>query len=330
MTVRTQAAYNFHVFRGRQARQKRLIYLKIYADNTPEEVRTNTNELIEDLESSPEQDDREALFFGLDFNDKPIGFASIVYYPSKMVGFFDEMAIAKEYRSFSAFAVFVDFIKDHCYRTFPDGRCYVVELSHSTAQREAGLGKERFGRLLHTAGFKRAVAPYFMPHAPLVTNFNESRASLFILDTQGYKQFDSEFFLSIVHLAYYRHYLEWVKKFEQPAFKEKYKRLLDILYDRIENDVRGRDFIALNGNGLSEDFQDTNETPVSEQPVQQGLRIANYALAVLVPSTLSVAVTFTEAPLVVAMVVIPTAIFVGIFIAFRRFRQKVSRFFGIQ
>lgn len=330
MTGRTRAAYHFHVFRGREARQKRLVYLKIYADNTPEEVRTNTNELIDDLESSPHQDDREALFFGLDYNDTPIGFASVVYYPSKLIGFFDEMAISKEYRSFSIFAVFVDFIKDHCYHIFPDGRCYVVELSHSTAQREAGLGKERFGRLLHTAGFKRAVAPYFMPHAPLITNTTESRASLYILDTQGYKQLESEFFLSIVYVTYYRHYWEWIKKFEKPAFAEKYKQILDSFYEAIEQKVRERDFIILNGYGVSEDFQEAYETPVATPPVQQGLKVANYAVAVLVPSMLTVAVSFTEAPLVVALIVVPTAVFVSLFIAFRRFRQKVSQFFGIQ
>ena len=234
--------------------------LRIYNSTTPNDIKTNTNEISKWLTENRAEDTFELLLFVLYSNNDVIGLAMLSYISKYQLVVYDYIALKDEYRVNAVLFSYINLIQNYMCLNKYDVAYYVVEISNKNEGKSVDKESRLFKKLICLEGFGRIKAKY--QTLPLGLEHYESSfdAFLYIKSNDNLNTISKETFMGIVHAIYYEYYLAWYAPILTPeklkAFKEEkidycYNMLKENLSEDIQFDIEYADCPML-GNILIE------------------------------------------------------------------------------
>jgi hypothetical protein len=261
-------------------------YLKIYLENIAPENRTDTNELIGFLENP--LDDRRIMYFGLQYDGVPCGFASLMFYPSAAVAIADHVAIDTRVRGMGAFFALVDQASSYLdeVNIVPD---YIVaEVMRRSQSLQGEINPAQLIRLLRVIGFRVLRIPYVAPHSGIMDHPDRYQSALMVIPRQPINEIPAEECARLVELIYYGHYLKWYSRVWPRTRTDSYRGALDRCFEVVARRIADSQFVRLNGALL------TPEEYLPGQEVAAHTRNFTYAALFLIPIALTLAVSLAQ------------------------------------
>jgi hypothetical protein len=319
---RLASGFSLTVFERRNAKSRQLApYLVLYASNFGSEHRTKTNELVEFLQTPP--DDRKIVYFGLDREGEPIGFAALMIYPEKNIGIIDYLVIAPNSRGHAAFFCFCDLIAAYIERQNLALEHLVAEVIVDERNVATTIKPAMLIRLMRVIGFKVARAAYWAPD-PLISHDRDGcKAALMVASRPERKELTASHFMSIVDLVYRKHYGEWYRRAMQPREFQAYAAACEAARRDLEARVSRDGRVILNG------VRDPEGAVLLDTAPRPDLPKIVYILLVALPATIGAAVAFKQEIYIAAWTAAVTLLVLAVGLLFPRLRRAFLRIFQL-
>lgn len=190
--------------------------LRIYSDEMPFNVKTNTNEITYWFERYNKKYEDKLMLFALLFGNKIIGFSQVVYFRNFNFATVDYIAIKKEFRMHTS-CFYSQLLKEIC-RYSKQIKFIVTEID------AMNMALRRLARI---KGFE-SLGDYIQP-AISGSEDTEIMAKLLCKHIGNYEAYiDSK---TVVKTLYFDHYLRWYKPLLTEKDYEMYKKRVGFLYD---------------------------------------------------------------------------------------------------
>lgn len=213
-----------------------LAALKIYSDATPQEIRTNTNEITHWL-SKNDYDSFEMMIFVLYLDGIVIGFSQVTLIPNCEVAILDYISLKENYRLNTIFLMFLSMMQNYIASTNKQVLYYIAEISNKDNGQHIDRESTLYKRIVCLENFGKVESKYV--NLPLgLDNFESEFDSLMYIKTNDkIDSINKETFLSIVKCICYDYYFAWYSEFLLPDQTEIYKSKLDIAFSNIKKAV---------------------------------------------------------------------------------------------
>lgn len=235
--------YSLKVFKDSMD-EKFIDALDIYRKSVPRNEKTNTNEIIWCLDNSNEFNKFTLFLFGLELNNKIIGYAELALIKSTRYIALDYLLIDEKYKTHSALYTFLLLIVEYFSSIKLDYDFIGIEFLTND---DGELSKEELSEF-ELEGFRVVNTLYIQPC--LEINNYDSRHEAFLLIYQRNtlnRIISKDTYLSIIHSIYFDYYFEWDSHFlNDDIEKVNHYNNLQQTYDKIKGSVT-EDSIILNG-----------------------------------------------------------------------------------
>lgn len=224
--------------------------LAIYNSTTPNDIKTNTNEISMWLGRNDVDNSFELLLFTLYLDNDIIGLAMLSYIPKHKVVIYDYIALKDQYRVNAVLFAYISLIQNYASLNDYDVAYYVVEISNKNDGKSVDKESRLFKKLICLEGFGRVKAKY--QTIPLGLEHYESSfdAFLYIKANDTLEIISKETFIGIIHAIYYEYYLSWytpiltpeeLKVFKEEKIDHCYTSLKKQLSDKIQFEIEYAD-----------------------------------------------------------------------------------------
>jgi hypothetical protein len=217
--------------------------LTIYNNTTPNDIKTNTNEISKWLNDSISDNTFELLVFILYSNNDVIGLAIMSYISKSQIVIYDYIALKSEYRVNATLFSYINLIKNYMHTNSYDISYYVIEISNKNQGKSIDKESRLFKKILCLEGFGRIIAKY--QTLPLGLEHYESSfdAFLYINSNDNLNIISKDTFFSIVQGIYFDYYLTWYASIltieELKRFKEeKVDRIYNMLKKELSEEIQ--------------------------------------------------------------------------------------------
>lgn len=235
--------YALKIFKNSEE-DKFLDALDIYIRSVPRNEKTNTNEIMWCLDNSDKFDKFTLFLFGLELNNKIIGYAELALIKSTRYITIDYLLIDEAYKTHSALYTFLLLIVEFFSNIKLDYDFIGIELLTND---NGDVSKEDLSEF-ELEGFRVVNTLYIQPCLEINNYDSQHRALLLIYQRNTSNRIISkDTYLSIVHSIFMDYYFEWDCCFlKNEAEKNGHYNKLQKIYDEIKNSLT-EDSIILNG-----------------------------------------------------------------------------------
>lgn len=133
--------------------------IKIYNDTTPNEIKTNADEITSIL-AEDDYEDFKPFAFILRYNDKTLGFAFLIYLKESRSLLIEYLALDASIRSNSSFLIYLGLLKSYFSDVKLDLSYWLVEISFRNNGKDVDKESRFFRKLLYLENYGKANAPY--------------------------------------------------------------------------------------------------------------------------------------------------------------------------
>lgn len=208
--------------------------LKIYNEETPPGIYTNSNEITKWLDNPEDGSQFEMIIYALYLDNRVIGFAQITYLLVPKVAILDYITLTNSYRVNSAFLVFLSLIQYHLSLSGRSILYYIAEISN----KDGGINIDResafYKRIICLENFGYVNSKYHNIPLGLTNHEDAFESVMYIKTNDNTKYISKETFTDIVSTICYDYYLKWYSKFLEEDELNKYKERLDNCYNSIK------------------------------------------------------------------------------------------------
>lgn len=208
--------------------------LRIYMEETPKEIRTNSNEITHWLDKRPADDSFEMMIFVLYLDNVLIGFSQVTYIKSQQIVILDYISLKSPYRVNSVFLVFLSMIQNYLISSGKQITYYIAEIGN----KDNGINIDResafYKRVICLENYGQVMSKYY--NIPLgIDNYeSEFEALMYIKTNDNISYISKETFLAIVHAICYEYYYVWYSEFLNDEELQLYKEKLDKCFSDIK------------------------------------------------------------------------------------------------
>lgn len=255
--------------------------LQIYMEETPKEIRTNSNEITHWLDKKTPAS-FEMLIFLLYLDNNLIGFSQITYIKSQQIVILDYISLKGSYRANSIFLVFLSMIKNYLISSGRQITYYIAEIGNKDQGRNIDRESAFYKRIICLENFGRVENKYY--NLPLgIDNYESEFESLMYIKTNDSIAYISkETFKAIVHAISYDYYYIWYSDFLNNEELNVYKEKLDKYYDDIIRSSSSHNHISISYPACPLFLQKNNMSNFGAVPIQKKSRINKIILLAVV------------------------------------------------
>ena len=197
--------------------------LKIYIDQTPPDIKTNSNELLSWLDR-PYETHFEVLVFILYCDGEVVGLAMMTYHKHVQAMAYEYIAIEDTYSSFASYFSYLDLLNSYTIENGYDVLYWIVEINNRNGGKDIDKESILFKKLLCLNQFGKVDA--YHQTFPLGLDKDSSfEAVLYIKSNDRIKQISKEKYLKIIE-SIKEYYAIWYKRY-MPS--EEYSQYIQIL-----------------------------------------------------------------------------------------------------
>lgn len=219
--------------------------IKIYNENIPFDIRTASNELTLWLNEDSNKSPFVLYCFVLYINGQVVGFAMETYIKRTKIMVGEYITLDNEYNFETVLFSFLDLMHNYYRVNSIDISYFVNEISNKDNGNSIDKESKLFKKILCVQGFGEIIAPYST--LPLgLSNFESSfDAKIFIKSNDNIVSISKETYLSIAESIYYDYYIVWYKKIFTEKENNKYKQIVDNMYNSLINSLNKDDILKV-------------------------------------------------------------------------------------
>lgn len=201
--------------------------LQIYMEETPKEIRTNSNEITHWLDKKSADISFEMMVFVLYLDNNLIGFSQITYIKSQQIVILDYTSLKPPYRVNSVFLVFLSMIQNYLIASGKQITYYIAEIGNKDEGANIDRESVFYKRVICLENYGKVMNKYY--NLPLgIDNFESEFESLMYIKTNdNIAYINKETFFAIVHAICYEYYYVWYSDFLNDDELKLYKEKLD-------------------------------------------------------------------------------------------------------
>lgn len=208
--------------------------LQIYIEETPKEIRTNTNEISYWLEKKKTSKSFEIMVFVLFLDDVLIGFSQLTYIKSQQIVIWDYISLKSPYRENSVFLVFLNMMQNYLAATNKEITYYLAEIGNKDNGEHIDRESAFYKRIICLEGYGQVMSNYYNLPLGLDNCESEFESLLYLKTNDNISYINKETFLNIVYAICYEYYYVWYSEFINGDKLSLYKEKLDKCYSSIE------------------------------------------------------------------------------------------------
>lgn len=212
--------------------------LKIYNENTPPDIKTNTNEITYWINQNGTNNTFEVIPFALLIDSQIVGFLMVSYLKQNKTIVIEYIALLEQYRVNVVFFSFMNLMKNYFGSLDYDIRYYIVEISNKNDGKSIDKESQFFMKFLCLEGYGRIDAIY--ETLPLGIKDCESNFSafLYIKTNDLLKTISKRTYMDLIQEIYLNYYLTWYKYSMPQHDFEIYQSIVSSQYNRLEESLR--------------------------------------------------------------------------------------------
>lgn len=216
--------------------------LKIYVDQTPATIKTNSNE-ISNWIARPESSKYDVLVFILYCDGKVIGFAMMTYHKQVKAMAYEYIALESSYSSFASYFSYIDLLNSYTTENGYDVQYWITEINNKDGGKDIDKESVLFKKLLCLNQFGKLSA-YYISFPLGIDKDSSFEAVLYIKSNDRIKQISKEKYLKIVK-SLKDYYSIWYKRFMTDEEYSNYSLLINEIYAKIIDNQAPGDFITI-------------------------------------------------------------------------------------
>jgi hypothetical protein len=216
-----------------------IMSLKIYNETTPNNIKTDTNEITIWLNRKEPNNAFELLLFILYLDEKIVGFAMMSYIKRTRIVIIDYIALYDYYRINAIYFPYISLLQNYLYENNFDVTYIINEVSNKDNGENIDKESRLLKKIFCLEGFAKIEAKYYTP--PLGTKNHESsfEAFLYIKSNDELNKISKSTYIDIISSIYYDYFLTWYEAiFLDPARSCEYKHKLDSYYETIVDSIQ--------------------------------------------------------------------------------------------
>lgn len=213
--------------------------LKIYNDETPPEIKTDTNQILQWIEYDTNNLNFKFMIFVIYLDEEVIGFSEIAYFHKIKTASIDYITFKNGYRVnavfFAAFSLIQNFMESIGYIT----DYWLSEISYKNKGQQIDKESSFLKKLISMENFGMIDMEYYQPSLGELNYESSFEARLYVKSkaSDDLQNLSKLTVLSMVETIYYSYYLEWYRLFLSSENLENYKKDLDISFQKIKNSI---------------------------------------------------------------------------------------------
>ena len=241
-----QLEYKFSIKRvSKSTDEDYLTALKIYNDTTPNEIRTNTNEITQWLVNRGSDSPFNSYYFCLYMNDVVVGLAMLTYIKRQRFIIIEYIALDQKYRANTVFFSYLSLLKEYIRELNLDVAYYINEISNKGDGTNVDKESKLFKKIVCIEGFGKIEALYITPPLGLDNYESSFEAFLYINTNDNIKSISTKTFIELVHAIYYDYFYVWYGKSLRESELSVYKQQLDKEFEKIEGNLRNKPKLSI-------------------------------------------------------------------------------------
>ena len=211
--------------------------LQIYMEETPKEIRTNSNEITYWLDKKNIDKSFEMLIFVLYLDNNLVGFSQITYVKSQQIVILDYISLKSPYRVNSVFLIFLSMIQNFLITSGIQITYFIAEIGNKDNGTNIDRESAFYKKIICLENYGKVMAKYY--NIPLgIDNYeSEFEALMYIKTNDNIVYINKETFLAIVYAICYEYYYVWYSEFLNDEEIKIYKEKLDKCYNNIRKQV---------------------------------------------------------------------------------------------
>lgn len=208
--------------------------LQIYVEETPKEIRTNTNEISYWLDKKRTTKSFEIMVFVLFLDDVLIGFSQLTYIKSQQIVIWDYISLKPPYRENSVFLIFLSMMQNYLVAANKEITYYLAEIGNKDNGKHIDRESIFYKRIICLEGYGQVMSKYYNLPLGLDNCESEFESLMYLKTNDNIPYLSKETFLNIVHAICYEYYYVWYSEFINNDEIYLYKEKLDKCYSSIE------------------------------------------------------------------------------------------------
>ncbi|MHA7965228.1 hypothetical protein ACX93W_13875 [Paenibacillus sp. CAU 1782] len=241
--------------------------LKIYEEQTPVEIRTNSNEISYWIDNGKENEDFTFMVFAVYLDNTVIGFSETAYFSKNRLVLFDYITFSKDFRVNAVFFPVFSLIKNYItekMRFIVD--YWITEISDRDNGKQVDRESAFLKKLIYLENFCYIDVNYIQPQLG-DNNYESSFNCKLYLQTNGeIRTLSKETVNNIVKSIYYSYYYNWYAPFlAEESKKRKYRSNLDNIYKDFQESISSKSSIPVKYNTTLTD-NDSSQTTSGSVP----------------------------------------------------------------
>ncbi len=208
--------------------------LQIYVEETPKEIRTNTNEISHWLDKKRTSKSFEIMVFVLFLDDILIGFSQLTYIKSQQIVIWDYISLKTQYRKNSVFLIFLSMMQNYLVSANKEITYYLAEIGNKDNGEHIDRESTFYKRIICLEGYGQVMSKYYNFPLGLDNCESEFESLMYLKTNDNISYISKETFMNIVHAICYDYYYVWYSEFINNDEVHLYKAKLDKYYSSIE------------------------------------------------------------------------------------------------
>lgn len=216
--------------------------LRIYIDQTPAVIKTNSNELSSWI-ARPVESQFEVLIFVLYCDSEVVGLAMMTYHRQVQAMAYEYVAIDSAYSSFASYFSYLDLLNCYTIENGYDVQYWITEINNRDGGRDIDKESVLFKKLLCLNQFGKLDA-YYISYPLGLDKDSSFEAVLYIKSNDRIKQISQEKYLKIVE-SIKEYYSLWYKRFMTNEEYGCYCLFLQEVYEKIKKHQAPEEFVQI-------------------------------------------------------------------------------------
>lgn len=211
--------------------------LKIYNEQTPASIKTDTNEITYWITNKRRNSSFELMVFAMYLDDTVIGFAMVTYISKTKSVILEYMSFISQFRVNTTFFTYLNLIQNYLIEIDVNVNYYLVEISNKENGKDIDKESKFFKKLICLEGFRKLDATYYTLQLGMDDFESNFEANLYIKSADSTKTISRETYISIINGIYYDYFVGWYEAFLSKNDISKYKKHVDSQYELIEKSL---------------------------------------------------------------------------------------------